>query len=83
MRFVNNSLLRLLLFTFGHGLALMSRFIPSVRSQITRTLTFEISTDDGAARHWYFDGQQRRIATRTGRAHSPLRVYVFGVAGGR
>jgi hypothetical protein len=50
MRMINSTLLRLLLFALGQGLALISRISPSVRSQITRTLTFEISTDDGVAR---------------------------------
>jgi hypothetical protein len=59
MRMINGTLLRLLLFTLGQGLALMSRISPSVRSQITRTLTFEISTDDGVARHWHFNGPHR------------------------
>src|SRR5271156_5963001 len=63
MRLFNGTLLRLLLFTLGHGLGLASRIIPSVRSQVTRTLTFEISTDDGVARQWHFNGQQRRITT--------------------
>ena len=39
MRLINTTLLRLL-FTLGQGLALSSRVSPSVRSQITRTLTF-------------------------------------------
>ena len=68
MRLFNRALLRLLLFTLGHGLALASRIIPSVRSQVTRTLTFEISTDDGVARQWHFNGQQRRITTQAGRS---------------
>jgi hypothetical protein len=68
MRLFNSTLLRLLLFALGHGLALASRIIPSVRSQITRTLTFEISTDDGVARQWHFDSQQRRISTQAGRS---------------
>jgi hypothetical protein len=68
MRHFSSTLLRLLLFTLGHGLALASRIIPSVRSQITRTLTFEISTDDGIVRQWHFNGQQRRIMTEGGRS---------------
>ena len=59
-------MLRLLLFTLGHGLALASRIDPSVRSQVTRTLTFEISTGDGVARQWHFNAPQRRITTRAG-----------------
>jgi hypothetical protein len=67
MRLFNNTLLRLLLFTLGQWLALASRISPSIRSQVTRSLTFEISTDDGVARQWHFNGQQRRITTRAGR----------------
>jgi hypothetical protein len=68
MRLFSRTLLRLLLFTLGHGLALASRIIPSVRSQVTRTLTFEISTEDGVARQWHFNAQQRRITTQAGRS---------------
>jgi hypothetical protein len=77
MRLFNSTLLRLLLFTLGHGLALASRISASVRSQITRTLTFEISTDDGVARQWHFDGQQRRITTRAGRPRPPTNALRF------
>ena len=45
MRLINSTLLRLLLFTLGQGLTLTSRISPSVRSQVTRTVTFEVSTD--------------------------------------
>ena len=77
MRLINSTLLRLLLFTLGQGLALTSRVSPSVRSQITRTLTFEISTDDGVVRQWYFNGQQRQIATAAGHSRSPAQVLRF------
>ena len=79
MRLINTTLLRLLLFTLGQGLALTSRISPSVRSQITRTLTFEISTDDGVVRQWHFNGQQRRIVSGTGR--SPAQVLRFARSG--
>ena len=79
MRVINTTLLRLLLFTVGHGLALAARISPSVRSQITRTLTFEISTDDGVVRQWYFNGQLRRIATGAGR--SPVAAVRFRSSG--
>ena len=81
MRLINSTLLRLLLFTLGQGLALTSRLSPSVRSQITRTLTFEISTDDGVARHWHFNGQQRRIATGAGHSRSPTQALRFPSSG--
>jgi len=66
MKLLNSALLRLLLFALGHGLALASRIVPSVRSQVTRTLTFEISTGEGIARRWHFNAPQRRITTRAG-----------------
>jgi hypothetical protein len=81
MRLINSTLLRFLLFTLGQGLALASRISPSVRSQITRTLTFEISTDDGVARHWHFNGQQRRISTGGGRSRSPVQALRFRSSG--
>jgi hypothetical protein len=77
MRLINTTLLRLLLFTLGQGLALTSRISPSVRSQITRTLTFEISTDDGVVRQWHFNNQRRRIATSAGRTRQPTNVLHF------
>lgn len=45
--------------------------MPSVRSQITRTLTFELSAGDHVARHWAFDGQLRRATTHSGHAPAP------------
>ena len=74
MRVINTTLLRLLLFTLGQGLALSSQISPSVGSQITRTLTFEVSTDDGVVRQWHFNGQRRRIATRQIPGTSPESV---------
>ena len=81
MRLINSTLLRLLLFTLGQGLAVTSRISPSVRSQVTRTLTFEISTDDGVARHWHFNGQHRRIATGAGHSRSPAQALRFPSSG--
>src|SRR5260370_16415813 len=63
--------LRVLLWVLGYGLVLASRFSAPVRSQITRNLTVEISTDDGVARHWVFDGQRRRVSVSAGRAQAP------------
>jgi hypothetical protein len=34
--------------------------------QITRSFTFEISTDDGVARQWVFDDLRRRVTTSGG-----------------
>ncbi|WP_155944040.1 hypothetical protein [Mycobacterium sp. 360MFTsu5.1] len=45
--------------------------MPSLRSQITRTLVFELSAGDTVARYWVFDGQLRRAATYSGHAKAP------------
>ncbi|MFE2060956.1 hypothetical protein ACFXDH_00895 [Streptomyces sp. NPDC059467] len=63
--------LRVLLWWLGHGLVLVSRFSAPVRSQITRSLTVEISSDDGPYRHFVFDGLQRSVSTSAGRAAAP------------
>lgn len=81
MRLFSSALLRLLLFTLGQLLALASRIIPSVRSQVTRTLTFEISTDDGVARQWHFNAPQRRITTRAGSSLPSTNALRFPTSG--
>jgi hypothetical protein len=63
--------LRVLLWALGYGLVLTSRFSARVRSQITRSLTVEISTDDGVARHWVFDSQRRHVSVSAGRVRTP------------
>jgi hypothetical protein len=68
---MSNAALRMLLWFLGHCLAQGSRFMPSVRSQITRTLTFELSAGDRVARNWAFDGQLRRATTYSGHAAAP------------
>ena len=73
--------LRVLLWVFGYGLVLASRFSAPVRSQITRSLTVEISGDDGIARHWVFDGQRRRVATFAGSAQAPSLAVRFSSSG--
>jgi hypothetical protein len=65
---MSNVALRMLLWSLGQCIAKGSRFMPSVRSQITRTLTFELSASDHVARHWIFDGQLRGATTHSGRA---------------
>jgi hypothetical protein len=65
------TVLRVLLWALGYGLVLASRLSVSVRSQITRSLTVEISTDDGIARHWIFDGQRRRVTASAGSVEAP------------
>ena len=67
---MSNPTLRLLLWVLGRCMTVGSRFMPSVRSQITRTLVFELSAGQRVARHWVFDGPQRRVTTRPGRAAS-------------
>src|SRR5258707_1098463 len=63
--------LRVLLWAFGYGLVLASRFSALVRSQITRSLTVEISADDGIARHWIFNSQRRHVSVSAGSAEAP------------
>lgn len=63
--------LRLVLWFLGHCIAQGSRFMPSLRSQITQTLTFELSAGDRVARHWLFDGPRRRATTSSGHVVAP------------
>jgi hypothetical protein len=81
MRLFNSTLLRLLLFTLGQWLALASRISPSIRSQVTRSLTFEISTDDGVVRQWHFNAPQRRITTRGRRPRPSTNALRFPSSG--
>lgn len=60
---VARPILRLILALLGWGLTVMSRFSTAVRSQVTRSLSFEISTADGVRRRWHFDGPTRRITS--------------------
>jgi hypothetical protein len=68
---MSNVVLRILLWFLGQCIAQGSRFVPSLRSQITRTLTFELSAGDRVARHWFFDAQLRRATTSSGSAAAP------------
>jgi hypothetical protein len=68
---MSDAALRMLLWVLGQCIAQGSRFMPSLRSQITRSLTFELSAGDGVARHWVFDGQLRRATTYSGHAIAP------------
>jgi hypothetical protein len=82
-RVVPVSGLRVLLGGLGYGLVLASRFSTSIRSQITRSLTVEISADDGVAQHWDFDRQRRCVYSsprRAGRADCALRFASSGQA---
>jgi len=60
-KFLTRPVLRLLLLSLSWGLALRSRVSWSVRSQVTRTVTLDITTADGVGRRWLFDGETRRI----------------------
>src|SRR5881392_4402641 len=68
---MSNVALRILLWLLGQCIAQGSRFMPSVRSQITRTMVFELSAGDRVARHWAFDGQLRRATTYSGHTVAP------------
>jgi hypothetical protein len=63
-------LLRVLLWIFGQCLTHGSRFMPGLRSQITRTLTFELSGGN-VVRHWLFDAPSRRVRSVAGPASEP------------
>jgi hypothetical protein len=58
--------LRSLLWASAQALVVAARLSSSVRLQITRSFTFEISTDDGVARQWVFDNHRRRVRTSAG-----------------
>src|SRR5215217_7206503 len=78
---VRAGVLRVLLFTVGHGLAVASRFDPALRSRITRSFTLEVSAGERVARQWRFDGFRRRITTRAGAAVAPEHALRFARAG--
>ena len=63
--------LRVLLASVGRLMAATSRVDPVLRSCITRDIVFEISTEEGVARHWRFDGVTRRVSFHRGRAADP------------
>lgn len=48
-----------------------SRVVPSIRAQITRSLTFELAAGREVARYWVFDAPHRRATTHAGHADSP------------
>jgi len=76
MALIADVALRTLLSFLGHGLALGSICVPSIRSQITRSFTFEIRAGTQVARHWRFDAPSRRITTHAG----PAKVVDHGLA---
>jgi hypothetical protein len=61
-------------------MAVASRVDPVFRSSITRDVVFEISTDDGIARHCRFDGVNRRVASYRGHAERPDSAMRFTTA---
>jgi hypothetical protein len=63
--------LRLLLALMGRLMAATSRVDPVLRSCITRDMVFEISIEEGVARHWRFDGVSHRVSSHRGRAADP------------
>lgn len=68
---MSNVLLRMLLWFLGQCIVRGSRWMPSLRSQITRTLTFELAAGNHVARHWVFDGPLRRATSYGGPAEEP------------
>ncbi|WP_028932364.1 hypothetical protein [Pseudonocardia spinosispora] len=73
--------LRLLLAVLGIGLTVLSRIDSSTRSQVTRTLSFDISTADGVHRRWLFDGRTRYISSTTLAEDEPDHRLHFGSSG--
>jgi hypothetical protein len=63
--------LHVLLALAGRLMAATSRVDPVLRSGVTGDAVFEISTDDGVARHWRFDGVTHRVSSHRGRAAEP------------
>lgn len=74
--------LRALLWTLGVLMTQGSKVMPSVRSQVTKTLTFELSAGDKVARHWTFDAPTRRIRSAPGHAdHADCAVHFLSSVG--
>lgn len=68
---MNRLALRALLALLGRLMGAASRVDPVLRSCITRDAVFEISTEQGVARHWRFDGVTRTVSSHRGRAADP------------
>jgi hypothetical protein len=73
--------LRALLGVLGLGLGLASRVSASVGAQVTRSLSFEIRTEDGVCRRWSFDGPRRRIASTATPTGAPDHRVCFSSSG--
>jgi hypothetical protein len=74
-------LLRVVLGLFGVVLPLASRWDPVLHRQITRSLVFDITTYDGVARRWSFDGPRRRVHSTTVTADEPDHALRFATSG--
>ena len=70
-----------LLWQLGVGLETGSQFLPSLRSQITRSLVFEISAGDHIVRQWRFDATTRRVHSTAGRIHRADGALHFATSG--
>lgn len=68
---MSDIVLRMVLWVLGCCLTHGSRYMPSLRSQITKTLVFELSAGKNVARHWAFDGPTRRASSCSGHAADP------------
>ncbi len=77
MNLIADFALQILLTFLGHGLALGSKCMPSIQSQITRSFTFEICAGERVARHWRFDAPSRRVSTHSGRAKGAHHALIF------
>jgi hypothetical protein len=54
---MSDAALRALLWFLGQCIAQGSRWMPKVRSQITKSLTFELSSGDHVSSYWVFDAK--------------------------
>jgi hypothetical protein len=68
---ISDIALRILLWFLGQCIARGSRWMPSLRSQITRSLIVELAAGERVARHWVFDASLRRATTHAGPAGAP------------
>ncbi|NMO02734.1 hypothetical protein HH308_16090 [Gordonia sp. TBRC 11910] len=60
-----------LLWSLGRVMSAASRIHPALRSQITRTLTFQMSAGETVSQVWEFDAPRRRIRSFRGRTETP------------
>ena len=64
--------LRLLLNVIGIWLAVSSRVSSGFRSQVTRSVVIELSSDDGVTRRFVFDAATRKVAAFGGRGEAKV-----------